>query len=119
MGGEDHVAACDRELHREPSSLALERVLDDLHDDLLPRLEHVRDLATLARGAAATAGHVDTGEHDLIDVQEAVLVEPYVDERGFEAGKDVVDPALVDVANDRAVTATLEIQLGDAVAGAG
>jgi hypothetical protein len=49
-------------------------------------------------------------------VQEAVLVEADVDERGLEAGQDVVDLALVDVADDRAVAAALEVQLRDAVA---
>ena len=56
------------------------------------------------------------GQHDLVDVQEAVLVEADVDERRLEAGQDVVDPALVDVADDRAAAAALEVELGDAVA---
>ena len=50
-------------------------------------------------------------------MQEAVLVEADVDERGLEAGQDVVDLALVDVADDGAAAAALEVDLGDAVAG--
>ena len=50
-------------------------------------------------------------------MQEAVLVEADVDEGGLQAGQDVVDLALVDVADDRAVAAALEVELGDAVAG--
>jgi len=50
-------------------------------------------------------------------VQEAVLLQPDVDERGFEAGEDVVDLALVDVADDRATAASLDVELSDAVAG--
>jgi hypothetical protein len=46
-------------------------------------------------------------------VQEAVLVQADVDERGLEARQDVVDLALVDVADDRAVAASLYVQLGD------
>jgi len=51
--------------------------------------------------------------------RKAVLVEADVDEGGLEAGQDIVDLALVDVADDRAVAAPLEVQLGDAVAAAG
>ena len=51
----DHVAPGDRELHRQPRALGLQRVLDDLDDDLLARLEQVGDplAAVLARGRAA------------------------------------------------------------------
>ena len=59
---------------------------------------------------------LDARQHDLVDVQEAVLVEADVDERRLEAGQDVVDLALVDVADDRARAAALEVELGDAVA---
>jgi hypothetical protein len=48
-------------------------------------------------------------------VQEPVLLESDVDEGGLEAGQDVVDLALVDVADDRPAAATLEVDLGDAV----
>ena len=67
--------------------------------------------------AAAALHLLDAREHDLVDVQEAVLLEADVDERRLEAGQDVVDPALVDVADDRAAAAALEVDLGDAVAG--
>jgi hypothetical protein len=112
----DHVAPGDGQLHREPRALGLERVLDDLHDDLLPRAEQVGD----ARPGllAATALHLlDARQDDLVDVQEAVLLEAEVDERGLEAGQDVVDLALVDVADDGTAAAALEVDLGDAVAG--
>jgi hypothetical protein len=49
-------------------------------------------------------------------VQEPVLLEADVDERGLEPGQDVVDLALVDVADDRSAAAALEVDLGDAVA---
>ena len=115
-GRVDHVAAGDRQLHREPRALGLERVLDDLHDDLLPRLEQVGD-PRAALLAAAALHLLDAGQHDLVDVQEPVLLLAEVDERRLEAGQDVVDLALVDVADDRASAAALEVDLGDAVAG--
>ena len=115
--GVDHVAPGDREVHRQPRALGLQRVLDDLDDDLLAGLEHVGDLAAVAPGAAAAARRLDARQHDLVDVQEAVLLQADVDERGLEAGEDVVDPALVDVADDRAGAPPLQIELGDVVAG--
>ena len=113
----DHVAPGDRQLHRQPRALGLQRVLDDLDDDLLAGLEQLGDL--LARALAAAALDLDAREHDLVDVQEAVLVEPDVDERRLEPGQDVVDLALVDVAHDGAVAAALEVELRDAVVGGG
>ena len=113
-GRVDHVAPGDRELHDQPRALGLQGVLDDLDDDLLPGLEQVGDARPVA---AAALGLLDARQHDLVDVQEAVLVEADVDERGLEAGQDVVDAALVDVADDRAPAAALEVDLGYAVAG--
>ena len=115
-GRVDHVAAGDRELHRQPRALGLQRVLDDLDDDLLAGLEQVGD----ARAGSVPRPRLhllDARQHDLVDVQEAVLVEADVDERGLQAGQDVVDLALVDVADDRAAAAALEVELRDAVAG--
>ena len=111
----DHVAAGDREIHREARALGLERVLDDLYDDLLAGLQQRRDVVCLAARAAAAARRLDAGQHDLVDVQEAVLVEADVDERGLEADEHVVDDPLVDVADDRASAAALEVELSDAV----
>ena len=62
---------------------------------------------------------LDARQHDLVDVQEAVLLEADVDERRLEPGQDVVDLALVDVADDRAAAAALDVELSDAVAGRG
>ena len=115
-GRVDHVAPGDRQLHRQARALRLQRVLDDLHDDLLAGLEQVGDLAPAA-AAAPALGRLDARQHDLVDVQEAVLLEADVDERGLEAGQDVVDLALVDVADDRAPAAALDVELSDAVAG--
>ena len=115
----DHVAARDRQLHREPRALCLHRVLDDLHDDVLAGLQQIADLAALAARAAAAPGRVDAREHDLVDVQEAVLLEPDVDERRLEPSEHVVDAALVDVSDDRPRAAALQVELRYAVAGVG
>ena len=114
-GRVDHVAPGDRELHRQARALGLQRVLDDLDDDLLPGLEQVGDAAPVAAPAPA-ARDLDARQHDLVDVQEAVLLEADVDEGGLESGEDVVDLALVDVADDRARAAALDVELGDALA---
>src|SRR5947209_8077973 len=66
---------------------------------------------------AALLGRLHARQHDLVDVQEAVLLEADVDEGGLQAGQDVVDLALVDVADDRAIAASLYVELSDAIAG--
>ena len=72
-----------------------------------PRLEEVLD--PLAVPALA----LELGHDDLVDVQEAVLLEADVDEGGLHARQDVVDGAEVDVAGDRAALRALEVDLGD------
>ena len=118
-GRVDHVAPGDRQVHREPRALRLQRILDDLHDDLLPGLQQRADVLRVLARAAAAALRLDAGQHDLIDVQEAVLVEADVDERRLQPDEDVVDDPLVDVADDRARAAPLEVELSDAVAAPG
>src|SRR5205085_12305394 len=95
--------------------LGLQGVLHHLHDDLLARLQQLADPLTLAARAPA-ARDLDARHHDVIDVQEAVLLDADVDERGLEAGQDVVDPALVDVSDYRAAPAPLYVELPDAPA---
>ncbi len=90
-------------------------ILDDLHDDLLARFEQIGDLAPSA--APSALGRLDAGQHDLIDVQEPVLLEADVHERRLQPGQHVVDLALVDVAHDRAPSAALYVELSYAIAG--
>ena len=106
----DEVAARDRELHRQARPLRLQRILDRLDQDLLAGLEQLRDLPALA-AATASACNLDAGDDHVVGVQEAVLLEPDVHEGGLEAGQDVVHLALVDVADDRARTAPLDVEL--------
>src|SRR6202000_744289 len=110
--------AGDRQVHREPRALRLQRVLDDLDQDLLARLDQLVDPSAFARAAAAPRGPGAVREDDLVDVEEAVALEADVDEGGLHAGKDVVDLSLVDVADDRTAAATLHVELGDVRLGA-
>ena len=104
---EDDEAARERDLGGQPRALRLHRVLDGLDEDLLVALEEVLDLAAAAA--------LELGRDDLVDVQEAVLLEADLDERGLHAREDVVDGALVDVARDRAALRALEVDLGGTV----
>ena len=58
---------------------------------------------------------LELGADDLVDVEEAVLLEADLDERRLHPGQDVVDDAEVDVPGDRAALGPLEVDLGDAV----
>ena len=107
----DEVTAGDRQLHREARALGLERVLDDLDDDLLAGLDQLGDAAATA--SAAPGRRLAVGRDDLVDVQEAVPLQPEVDEGRLHAGQHVVDAALVDVADDRALALSLDVELGD------
>ncbi len=58
---------------------------------------------------------LELGHDDLVDVEEAVLLEPDLDERRLHAGQHVVDDTEVDVPGDRAPLGPLEVDLGDAI----
>ena len=109
------VAPRDRELHRQARALRLQRVLDRLDQDLLAGLQELGDALALAAAAAAATAACDlhAREDHVIRVEEAILVEADVHERGLEAGQDVVDLALVDVSDDRAVALALDVELGN------
>ncbi len=108
------VAPRDRELHGQARALRLQRVLDRLDQDLLARLQELADPLALRAAGAPAARDLDAREDQVVGVEEAVLVEADVHERGLEAGQDVVDLALVDVPDDRAVAAALYVELRDA-----
>src|SRR5439155_20065052 len=104
---EDDEAARERDLGREPRALRLHRVLDRLDENVLAAAEQILDLA-------ATTPAFELRDDDLVDVEEAVLLEADLDERGLHPGQDVVDDAFVDVPGDRAALGALEVGLGDA-----
>ena len=105
---EDEEASGQRDLRRQPRALRLHRVLDRLDEDLLAARDQVGDLLAVALA-------LELGDDDLVDVEEAVLLEADLDECGLHPGQDVVDGAEVDVAGDRALVRPLEVDLGDAV----
>ena len=74
-----------------------------------PRL--IRSVIRRPRGRSALELWAD----DLVDEQEAVLLQSDLDERRLHPREDVVDDALVDVPGDRAALGPLEVDLGDAV----
>ena len=104
----DEEPAGQRDLGRQPGALRLHRILDRLDEQLLAARDQILDL--LAVSLALELGH-----DDLVDVEEAVLLEPDLDERRLHAGQHVVDDAEVDVPGDRAALGPLEVHLGDAV----
>jgi hypothetical protein len=105
----DEVAPGDRQLHRKPRALRLQGVLDDLDEDLLLGLDQLVDPPALAVTAARHL--LAVGKDDLVDVQETVPFETDVDEGGLHTGEDVVDDALVDVADDGPRAAALDVEL--------
>ena len=108
MRDEDDEAAGQRDLGRQARALRLHRVLDRLDEHVLAALDQILDLA---RALAA----LELGADDLVDVEEAVLLEADLDERGLHPRQHVVDDAEVDVAGDRAALRPLEVDLGDLV----
>ncbi len=104
----DEEAPGQRDLGRQAGALRLHRVLDRLDHDRLAALDQILDLP---RALPA----LELGPDDLVDVEEPVLLEADLDERGLHPGEDVVDDSEVDVARDRAALRALEVDLGDPV----
>ena len=104
----DHETTRQRDLRRQSRPLRLHRVLDRLDEDVLAAADQILDLL-------AVAPALELGDDDLVDVEEAVLLEPDLDEGCLHAREDVVDDTLVHVARDRAALWALEVDLGDLV----
>ncbi len=104
----DDEAAGKRDLGGEPGALRLHRVLHRLDEDVLASLDQILDLA---RALSSLELRAD----DLVDVEEAVLLEADLDERGLHPRQDVVDHAEIDVAGDRSAFRPLEVDLGDLI----
>ena len=104
----DDEASGQRDLGGEPRALRLHRVLDGLDEHVLAPLDQILDLASALAA-------LELGADDLVDIEEAVLLEADLDERCLHAGQDVVDDAEVDVARDRPALRPLEVDLGDLV----
>ena len=94
LGHVHQVPAGQRDLAREPGALVADRVLGDLDQHGVARLQRVLDPARLA----LEAGGVPV---DLARVQHGVAALADVDERGLHGGQHVLDPAEVHVAGHR------------------
>ena len=143
LGHVDEIAARQADEGRDPGPLGAERFLGDLDEDLLALAEDVldrRDHAPLAlgrrlralpgllAGRGVLAGELEViglvlGEHhplvlaevgdEVAGVEEGVLGQADVDERGLHARQDVGDDALIDVPDDGAMSTALDEELGE------
>ena len=132
----DDVAAGNRDERRDAGALGAQRLLGDLDQDFLVPAQHLLDgtgglalglLAVLALGALGVGVGVVVGPGQqggrrlgeiggvVPGVEEGVLAEADVHERGLHAGQDVRHRALVHAAHDGPVTVPLEIDLGEEV----
>jgi hypothetical protein len=100
----DDESAGQRDLRGETRALGLHRILHHLDEHRLTALDQILDLA-------AVPPALELGQHDLVDVKEAVLLQTDLDERRLHARENVVDRAEVDVAGDRAALGALEVHL--------
>jgi len=110
--GVDHVAPGDRQLHREARALRLQRSLTTWTTTSC-RVSAARDVLRVVAGARP-ARRLDARQHDLIDVQEAVLVQADVDERRLQATR-TLSTTPCKCCDNRARTAALQVELGHAV----
>lgn len=90
----NQVAAGKRDLARETSTLVADRVLRDLDEHAVARLEGVLDATRLATDLGG-------GPVDLARVEHGVAATPDVDEGGFHAWEHVLHTSEVDVADER------------------
>ncbi len=124
VGGQDQVAAGDREVRRRARALGADRALGHLdHDVGAGRIEagDVLDGQLALGGRVPLLVHADDldrrvgrgGKHVPV-VEEGVLRVADVDERRLEAGVQVLDPALVDAADHPVVGLALDLELLEA-----
>ena len=103
----DQVAAGQRHLAGQARTLVADRVLGDLHEHLVTRLERELDAA----GLTTVTGVLGRGlPVDLTGVEHCVAAASDVDEGGFHARQHVLHLAEVDVADQGGV-----LVLGDIV----
>ena len=127
------VPAGQRDVGREPRPLRADRILRDLHHDLLPLLEQILDegLAGLHDGvrplvrrdgglvvlallvvAVRLEVHVEQRRRDVAHVEERGALQPHVHERGLHARQHPDDAAEVHVAHEPTFVAAVDLELG-------
>src|SRR6185369_861159 len=118
------VAAGQRDVGRHARALAADRLLGDLHEQLLALREPLLDGRELHAAAGWRLVELvllvlwflddradEIGPGEVGDVEERGLLEPDVDERGLHARQHAHDAPLVDVARDAPVAAALDVEL--------
>ena len=105
---EHQEAARQRDLRGEAGALAAHRILRDLHEHGLARLQHLLDAR---RRPLEVLGAVV----DLAGVEHAVAAAADVDEGRLHAGQHVLDAAQVDVAHHRGRTGAGDVVLDEHV----
>ena len=86
FGHVHQVPACQRYVASEPRPLVSDGVLRDLNQNRVARLECFFDLPL-------TAGVSSVPPINIAGVDHTVAVSSDIDERGFHAGQDVLDPS--------------------------
>ena len=109
FGHVHEVAAGQRDLAREAGALVADRVLRDLHEDLVARLQRELDAARLVLLAVLGGGL----PVDLAGVEHGVAAATDVDERGLHARQHVLHAAEVDVADERRVLVARDVVLDE------
>ena len=118
---EDQVAAGQRDVRGHPRALSADRSLDDLDHELLAFLQELldgfrrvtlglRDLDGLVLQLQERLVRADPAG-ELGDVNERRLVLPDVDEGGLQAGQDLDDFALIDVADVVPVLDPIDVEV--------
>jgi hypothetical protein len=112
----DERAPRQRDVRRHARSLARDRILRDLDDELLPFLDELVDARPRRAGrrAVGLAGRLDVLcfeiellREGILHVQERVALVPDRDERGLHTGQDAVDPGEVRVSDEALLSAPL------------
>ena len=103
------VAAGQRDLAREAGALVADRVLRDLHEHAVARLQRELDAAGLVL-LAVLGGGVPV---DLARVEHGVAAAADVDEGGLHARQHVLHAAEVDVADERRVLVAGDVVLDE------
>ena len=113
-------------MRRQARALRAERLLDHLDEDLLAFAQQIFDfrLRPIALAVAVAPFVVVVGRElvelvhrvdHIVDVEEPVALQADVDEGRLHAGKDLRDPAFVDVADDPALPLAFDEHFGHEV----
>ena len=107
-GRVDEIASRKRDVAGQPGALGADRVLADLDEHRLARLEDLLDLAPVG-------ADIEGIPVDLTGIQHGVAAAADVDEHGLHAGQHVLHAAQVDIADQRGGGAAVDVVLDEHV----